>query len=287
MGGREAEQPFAGGTVAPARPARALSPSGGDLLHAALVCLPVVAFTLFMVLLSLDRIAPSAAVEGSSANPVGILTSNFVYDGSVNVLNIVTSSAFLLVVFLYYPRALRTLSAYLLPLVAVAAGGFAELTAISTVYATPRICGVSCSFYGMSGVSNAVIGFTVASFLTCFGLMVLQRRGRLISRQSTRLRASRLRNQIGLIGVFVLYIALLLAFAGVIALPMAGTPSQGSGTAGPPPPRAIFTQAPPTAFVHSASLTYGFLLCVGAVFLVNRRYQLFVPPEDRGIRKNT
>ena len=286
MDGQEAERPVAGSTVAPGRSARVLSPSGSDLLHAALVCLPVVAFALVMVLLSVDRIAPSAAVEGSSANPVGILTSNFVYDGSVNVVNIVTSSAFLLVVFLYYPRVLRTLSAYLLPLVAVAAGGFAELTAISSVYATPRICGVSCSFYGMSGVSNAVIGFTVASFLTCFGLIILQRRGRLTSRQSTPLRASRLRNQIGLIGAFLLYIALLLVFAGVIALPASGAPAQGSGTAGPPPP-AIFTQAPPTAFVHSASLTYGFLLCVGAVFLVNRRFRVFAPPGDRGIRKNT
>jgi hypothetical protein len=287
MDGREAERPVTGRTARQARPARVLSPSGSDLFHAAIVCLPVVAFTLLMVLLSLDRIAPSAAVEGSSANPVGILTSNFVYDGSVNVMNIVTSSAFLLVVFLYYPRTLRTLAAYLLPLVAVAAGGFAELTAISTVYATPRICGVSCSFYGMSGVSNAVIGFTVASFLTCFGLMLLHRRGRLTPAKGSPLRASRSRNQLGLMVAFVLYLALLLVFAGVIALPTSGTPSQGSGTTGPPPPPAIFTQAPPTAFVHSASLTYGFLLCVGAVYLVGRRYEVFIPAGDRAIGKNT
>jgi len=256
---------------------RGLTSSAGDLLQIALVCLPIGVFALVIVWLSEERIVPSSAVEGSSANPLGILTSNFVYDGSVNVLNIVTSSVFLLLVFLYYPRVLRILSAYLLPFIAVACGGLAELTAISTVYATPAICGTSCSFYGMSGVSNAVVGFTIASFLICFGIMILQRRGQFATMERTPLRSNRPRNQIGLVLAFCVYLVLLLAFAGVIVFPTGGQASPGTGTTGPPPPPAIFTQTPPVAFVHSASLTYGFLLSIGVFFLVNRRYRIFVP----------
>ena len=117
--------------------------------------------------------------------------------------------------------------------------------------------------------------------------MVLEGRRRLASSQGTPLKAGRRRNQMALAGAFVLYILLLLVFAGVIALPTAGSPGQGSEIGGPPPPPAIFTQAPPTALVHSASLTYGFLLFLGAVFLVNRRYGVFVPRWGPGNRKNT
>jgi len=265
---------------------RGLHPSAGDVLQVIVVCLPIAAFSLVMVWLSEDRIAPSAAVEGSSTNPLGILTSNFVYDGSVNVLNIVTSSVFLLLVLLYYPRVLRILSAYLLPFIAVACGGFAELTAISTVYATPAVCGASCSFYGMSGVSNGVVGFTIASFLICFGIMVLQRRGRLATIERTPFRSNRARNQIGLVLAFSVYLVLLLAFAGLIVVPSAGQAAPGTGSAAPPPPPAIFTQTPPVAIVHSASLTYGFLLSIGIFFLVNRRYRIFVPSTGGDIVTN-
>ncbi len=270
-----------GSVVDPANRERSLHSSAGDVLQLTLVGLPVAAFVLVMVWLSEDRIAPSAAVEGSSSNPLGILTSNFVYDGSVNVLNIVASSVFLLLVLLYYPKALRTFLAYLLPFVAVACGGFAELTAISTVYATPAICGTSCSFYGMSGVSNGVVGFTIASFLVCFGIMILQKRGRLATMERTPLRSSRPRNQIGLVLAFCGYLVLLLIFAGLIVFPTTGQGAPGTGTAGPPPPPAIFAQTPPVAFVHSASLAYGFLLSIGVFLLVNRRYRIFVPSASQ------
>jgi hypothetical protein len=266
----------------PGHDPRSLVFSSRDIPHFLLVALPVVGFASVMVWFSLIQVPPTPAVEGSSANPIGLLTSNFVYNGSENIENIVTSSFFLLLALLYYPRILRLLAAYLLPFVAVATGGFAQLTAILTVYATPRICGDACSFYGMSGVSNAVIGFTVASFSICFGFMAFQRKGRRSTGRKSPPRAARLRYQLSLVAAFALYIALLLTFAGVIALsapvhhtsgPGTTTPTVGASPL-PPPLPPIFLQSPPAWVVHSASLTYGFLVSVTIFFLVNRRYHL-------------
>ena len=259
--------------------------SAADALHALVVVLPVVALTSVMVWFSENRIAPTSSVEGSSANPLGLLTSNFVYDGSVNVENIATSSAFLLVVFLYFPRVVRVVSAYLLPVVAVAAGGLAELTTISTAYATTSICGASCSFYGMSGVSNAVIGFTIASFLTCFGLMALRREGAEVVeeggekdvRAAVPRRATTPWARAALALAFVAYVLLLLLLAGLIAPP--AHQAVGTGSTGPSsPPPAILVQTPPVWFVHSASLAYGFALALAIVLAAGRRYGLFAPP---------
>lgn len=249
------------------------------------VALPVVALSSVMVFFSFYRISPAPSVEGSPGNPLGLLTSNFVYDGSVNVENVVTSSAFLLMVLLYLPRALRVTSAYLLPLIAVAVGGFAQLTAISSVYVTPRICGSYCSFYGMSGLSNAVIGYTFAAFLICFGLIALQRKGRLVAGRGSVLRPSRPRDQLALVCAFAAYVFLLLLFAGLVTLPAHQVVVSGNGgtpTVVIPPPPAILVQPPPTALVHAASITYGFIFCVAIVVAVNRRYRAFVPPETLG-----
>ena len=104
----------------------------------------------------------------------------------------------------------------------------------------------------------------------------------MVTRGRTPLRTDRLRNQAGLALALVVYLFLLLVFAGVIPLPTTSGQAQGSGTTGPSPPPAIFTQTPPVAFVHSASLTYGFLFSVALVFLVNRRYRVFVSdPSSR------
>jgi len=158
------------------------------VLHAAIISAPVIVFTSIIVWFSQNRISPNPTVEASAANPLGLLTSNFVYDGSINIENIAISSVFLLIVCLYYPKQLRIFMVYLLPFIAVAAGALAEFTAISSPYVSSPLCAQSCSFYGMSGVASATVGFTFASFLIAFGLVILQRmKGRLSIKQSTLL----------------------------------------------------------------------------------------------------
>jgi hypothetical protein len=266
-------------------PASSRASRNWDLvLHAAVISAPVIVFTSIIVWFSQNRISPNPTVEASAANPLGLLTSNFVYDGSINIENIVASSVFLLIVCLYYPKQLRIFMVYLLPFIAVAAGALAEFTAISSPYVSLPLCAQSCSFYGMSGVASATVGFTFASFLIAFGLIILQRmKGRLSIKQSTLLTGRiGLTSQVILVSAFVVYLVLLLVFSGVIALPSSPS-STSSSSSSPPPPPAILTQAPPVLLVHSASLVYGFLLCLATFVQVNRRYHIFAPPvrQDR------
>jgi hypothetical protein len=255
------------------------APRGRDLIvHAVVISAPLIAFTSIVFWFSQYRISPNPAVEASAANPLGLLTSNFVYDGSINVENIVLSSVFLLVVCLYYPRELRIFMVYFLPIIAVAAGGLAELTAISSPYVSLPVCAQSCSFYGMSAVASAMVGFTVASFFVCFGLIIVQQTtGKLAIRRSDIFpdRAG-LRGQAILVSAFAVYVVLLLFFSGVISLPNPPSGNQSPGGSSPPP--AIFTQTAPVALVHTASIAYGFLLCLATFALVNRRYHVFVSP---------
>lgn len=249
-----------------------------DLPHAVAVSAPVVVFVTVILWFALNPISPGPAVEASAANPTGLLTSNFVYDGSINIENILASSVFLLVVFLYYPRDFRFFLACLLPVVAVGAGALAEFTAISSSYVSLPFCSKSCSFYGMSGVASGMIGFAVASFLIALGLMVLQGRGRLSARNWDSRLERGWRGPVVLLSTFVGYVALLLFFSGLIAFPSPASVSghQGGGGVSSPPP-AILTQTPPVALVHSASLVYGFLLCLAVFMRVNQRYHIVSP----------
>lgn len=252
-----------------------------DLFHGVIVAAPVAVFVSLFLWFSWNPINPGPAVEASVANPVGLLTSNFVYDGSINIENIVASSVFLLVVFLYYPRQFRFFLACLLPAVAVGAGALAEFTAISTSYLNLPVCN-SCSFYGMSGVASGMIGFAVASFLIAIALIIFRGRGRLsVTNWDTRLGKGR-RGPAILLSVFVGYVFLLLFFSGLIVFPSSASGHQGSagvgGSVSSPPP-AILTQTPPVALVHSASLVYGFLLCLAVFIRVNRRYRILGPGQ--------
>jgi hypothetical protein len=249
------------------------------LLHTSVILAPVIIFTSLFIWFSENRISPNPAVEASAANPVGLLTSNFVYDGSINVENIIASSIFLLIICLYYPRELRLSMVYLLPVVAVVAGALAELTAISSPYVSLPLCNQSCSFYGMSGVASAMVGFTFASFFISFGLVILQGMNRKFAIQgSTLIQKTTGLSQAILVSSFATYVVLLLIFSGLIRLPThpSAHPGQGNSTSIPPP--AILTQTPPVALVHSASLVYGFLLCLAAFVLLNRRYHILVSP---------
>jgi hypothetical protein len=254
------------------------------VLHAAVIYAPVIIFASIIIWFSQNRISPNPAVEASATNPLGLLTSNFVYDGSTNIENIVLSSVSLLIISFYLPKKLRVFMVCLLPFIAVAAGGLAELTAIASAYLSLPLCARSCSFYGMSAVSNAMVGFTFAGFFISFRLIILQRRKReLAIKRTTWSRGGiRLPSQAILASAFVIYVLLLLLFVGVIAIPSSPSSSSPSSSSTPSPP-TIFTQTPPVALVHSASLAYGFLFCFATFVLVNRRYHVFVSPVQESL----
>jgi hypothetical protein len=244
-------------------------------LQLAALTTPLAAFTSVMLWLSRYPIHPSAGVEASASNPAGLLTSNCVYDGAINVENIAVSCVFLLILCLYLPRRVGVYLVYLLPVFAVVAAGLAELTAISTRYADLSVCSQACSFYGMSGVAGGMVGFTFAGFFIIFGLTILEATGKLSSAglEST-FGKSDLRGQVVLLSAFLVYIFALLLISGLIALPSPAVPGQTvSGSSGVSPP-AILTQTPPVALVHTASLAYGFFFCLATFILANRRYRI-------------
>ncbi len=244
------------------------------LFGAVVLLLPILSFGSVIMWFSVYPIDPSPSFEASLANPLGLITSNFVYDGAVNVENILASSVFLLIVCLYYPPGVRSLVVYLLPFVTVGTGGLAELTAMTSAYANLRICYLSCSFYGMSGVASAAIGFTGACFLVSFGLIVLRKKGRLaLAEESNLSRLTAARGQVVLVFSFVVYLLLLLLFSGLLVFPVTeiGHQTVGGGSSSAP---AILIQTPPAAFVHSASIIYGFVLCLTILVMVNRRHQI-------------
>jgi hypothetical protein len=248
------------------------------LWHATAVAAPIVAFTLMMLWFWSNPISPEPAVEASIANPAGFLTSNFVYDGAINIENIVASSAFVLLVCTYYPRDFRFFLACLLPFAAVGAGTLAELTTVSTPYINLPFCSGSCSFYGMSGVASGMIGFAVASFLIALGMFVLRLRGRIAVGNESAIFGSGRTGLLILLSMFVVYVILLLFFSGLISFSTAISGGHPTGGVSPGPPPAILTQTPPVALVHSASLVYGFLLCLAVFARVNRRYHILVLP---------
>lgn len=215
------------------------------LWHTAVIATPIVAFTLVILWFSRNPISPGPAVEASIANPAGFLTSNFVYDGSINIENIVASSAFVLLVCTYYPRGFRFFLACLLPIAAVGAGALAELTTVSASYINLPFCSGSCSFYGMSGVASGTIGFAIASFLIALGISVLRLRGRLVVKNGNTIFGNGRTGLVVLLSMFVIYMILLLFFSGLITLPSAvsGSHPPGGVSSGPPP--AILTQTPP------------------------------------------
>jgi len=262
-GGKE---PHGGGRYTP-RASRKLD----AVVSIAIFSAPTAAFAAIIAWFSQNPISPNPSVEASAGNLVGLLTSNFVYDGQINIENIAASSVFLVLACLYFPRRIRLYLLYLVPFVSVGAGALAELTAISSPYANLPWCTKSCSFYGMSGVASAMIGFTFASFVLAFAFGIF--RGK--NGQSAPLNRARiktvLRGQTILLAAFAIYVLLLLVFSGLIALP--SVPSSAS-TSGPSPP-AILTQTPPVLLVHSASLFYGFLLCLATFVQLNRRYRVF------------
>jgi len=244
------------------------------LTDALLTSAPLVAFVSAILWFTQNPLSPGPAVEASAANPLGFLTANFVYDGFINIENIGASAAFLLLVCAFYPRAIRIAMACLLPLIALGAGVLAELTAISSPYIYIHVCNTSCSFYGMSGVASASIGFTIACFLISIAFISLQRRSGVEGNGIKLPGVTASRSQAVLLSGFVAYLVLLLFFSGVLAFPVQVAVHQvQGGSSGSPSPPAILTETAPVAFVHSASLAYGFLLSVSTFIPLSRSYR--------------
>lgn len=122
-----------------------------------MVLSPLIATAAVFVFLTKYALSEGPDINASLGNPLGFLISNFVYDGLINIGNIVLSCVFLLIIFLFYPRFLKIRSALFLPV-------FALISGVITMLAAEVACRGACSFYGMSGVSGGIIGFTFANF---------------------------------------------------------------------------------------------------------------------------
>lgn len=236
------------------------------MLSAALVVAPIVAFVSIYMWFSKYPLAQNPSVNASLNNPLGFLVSNFVYDGFINIENLIISCLFLFLIFLYYPRALMNVVALFLPLVAILSGVVTELAAVFT-------CVQYCSFYGMSGVAGGIVGLTFANFSIAFGLIFLARTGRVRERFRAPLLRNEFRNQLILVAALIIYVLSLLTFSGFFAF----------NSAGPTNPFPITVQIPETIsnqpheiqIGHTTGIAFGFLFSIGIFYWVNRRFHLF------------
>ena len=216
--------------------------------------LPLVAIVALFVWLSVNPISEGQNINASFGNPIGFLVSNFVYDGQINVENIALSCAFLLIIFQFYPRFLKIRSALLLPAFALIAGAITE-------FAAEIACRGSCSFYGMSGISGGIIGFTTANFLLVMIDTFLTRRYK-----AKAITQKRLKDRLPLFtlpALFVAYIMLLFIISGFFAI------HQGNGNPFPVSvqvPVSISNESQPVQVGHTSGIAVGFILYL-ALFL--------------------
>lgn len=236
-----------------------------DLVEAGLILTPVVGVALIFIWYSIHTIAQGTTVNASIANPIGFIIANFVYDGLVNIENIVLSCAFLFVLFLFCPTFLRIRTALLFPAIAVASGVIAMLAATFT-------CGTACSFYGMSGVAGGVVGFTFANFCVVIGLAFF----RTNARSAHIRRYSDAEDKLPRYSVFVLlvsYIILLLVISGFFAI-------HPTSTSNPFPiivqiPISIASESQSVQVGHSTGISFGFSLSLVILLsLLKRRPHL-------------
>ena len=230
------------------------------IVEAFLVLSPSLGVVLVFVWFSIHTITEGASINASSANPTGFLISNFVYDGLTNTENIALSCAFLLAVFLFCPKFLRIRSALFLPVIAMASGVTAELAAAVT-------CGQGCSFYGMSGVTGGVIGFTFANFSIVLGLVFSARHGRKVhnSRDSSKDKLSWFSVTI----LLVAYIVLLFLVSGFFALHP--TSSNNPFPITIQVPVSIAGESQPVQVGHITGLAFGFSLCLALLIYFFKR----------------
>lgn len=236
-----------------------------DILGAALVVAPLIAFAAAFFWFSKYQISQNPTVNASASNPLGFLLSNFVYDGFINIENLIISCLFLAIIFLYYPRYLRITSALFMPLAAISSGVVAELAAIS-------LCVESCSFYGMSGVAGGIIGFTFANFSISFGLLFLHKDGKIGSQFRAPLLGNRLANKLMLVSSFIAYILLLLIFSGFFEIRSGGSSNQFPVTVQIPETIAASPQS--VQIGHTTGIVFGFAFFLALFFWTSYRAKL-------------
>lgn len=235
-------------------------------LGAALVAAPIIIFVSIYAWFSKYPIAQNPSVNASLDNPFGFLISNFVYDGLINIENLLISCFFLFIIFLYYPRALRARVAFFLPLIALLSGVAAELAAVST-------CVQSCSFYGMSGVVGGIIGFTFANFSISFGFLFLVRSRKVKEPFRAPLLENRFRNQAILMISFITYVFSILVFSGFFTLHSGGPTNQFPITV--QIPETITSQSQPVQIGHTTGIAFGFLFFLALFSWTNHRFHFF------------
>lgn len=231
------------------------------VVEAILVLSPSLGVVLVFIWFSIHKISEGASINASFANPIGFLISNFVYDGLTNTENIALSCAFLLAVFLFCPTFLRIRSALILPVIAVASGVTAELAAAFT-------CGNACSFYGMSGVTGGVIGFTFANFSIMLGLVFTARRGRKV--YNSRNFGKDMLPRFSVPILLVAYVVLLFLVSGFFAVHP--TSSNNPFPITIQVPVSITGESQPVQVGHITGLAFGFSLClVSLLYFFKRR----------------
>lgn len=225
-----------------------------SVIDCALVFSPLLATVALFIWLSKYTLSQGPSVDASLGNPLGFLISNFVYDGRINVENIALSCAFLLAIFLFYPRVLKIRSALFFPAFALMSGAMTEVAA-------EIACHGSCSFYGMSGIAGGIIGFTLANFsIAMMGTLVPRVNAAVI--EDAKLVDKLPRSTVP--ALFVAYVILLFLLSGFFAVhPVSnGNPFPVSVQV----PVSIATESQPVEVGHTSGILIGFLLYL-AMFL--------------------
>lgn len=225
-----------------------------------IVVSPIVSVFLIFLWFSINPISQDTSINASFSNPIGFLISNFVFDGYINVENIVLSCVFLLAIFFFFPGRLKTRSALFFPAIAVTSGAIAELAAALA-------CNQACSFYGMSGVAGGIIGFTIGNYFVAFGIVFFGGKfenAYMMNEKNAKGRVARLVLPILLSS----YIILLLIISGFFSI----HPATGNS---PFPitiqiPVSITTESQPVQVGHTTGIAIGFLLYLAVVLAVSK-----------------
>lgn len=182
----------------------------------------------------------------------------------VNIENIVISCVFLFMLFLYYPRVLRISAALFLPIIGLSSGIATELAAFFT-------CQQSCSFYGMSGVSGGIVGYTFANFLVALAIVSMPR-FKTFRGSSLRLR-NQLQRYIVLLASFFGYIFSLLYFSGFFSIQVPQSSNQFPVSI--EIPDTILKESQSVQVGHTTGIVFGFLLFALVFAWTNHRFHIF------------
>ena len=229
-----------------------------------MICLPAVAFILVYAWFTYYPIVQSSSVNASASNPLGFVISNFVFDGIVNFENILISCVFLFMLFLYYPRVLRISAALFMPVIGLSSGIVTELAALFT-------CQQSCSFYGMSGVSGGIVGYTFANFLVALAIVSMRRFNTF--RDSTLRLRNQLEKNFVLLASFFGYIFSLLFLSGFFSIQAPQSSNQFPVSV--QIPDTILKESQSVQVGHTTGIEFGLFLFALVFAWTNHRFHIF------------